>query len=128
ARVGEIMRAAARRRDGAGARPAGDTEESAVPTASTPAAPVPSMRALYRELTRLHVARVAHLERELETDGLEDAALLDAVEARLDELTAACERDAAALGKELQPAVDAARSAGQQRESRRKPADREAPA
>ena len=57
----------------------------------------PSSRTLYRELTRGLVTRVAVLAAELESTGLADRPLLDALEARVEELTAAGESDAVRL-------------------------------
>ena len=67
------------------------------PGEAPPARGGPSARMLYRELARCHVTRVARLAAELEADGLEDAALLDALGARADALREECEADAGRL-------------------------------
>ena len=61
----------------------------------------PSARALYRELARAHVIRVARLAHDLEADGLQDAALLDALEARAETLLQESESDATQLASRM---------------------------
>jgi len=62
----------------------------------------PSTRALYRELSRFHVMRVARLARDLETGGLLDGPLLDALEARAETLSTESRQDAAQIAARME--------------------------
>ncbi len=57
----------------------------------------PSARVTYRDLTRRHTQRVTSIARSLEGDGLDEAAILAALEARAEELRAAAIEDAGVL-------------------------------
>ncbi|MGI8422911.1 MAG: hypothetical protein ACR2NO_02125, partial [Chloroflexota bacterium] len=61
-----------------------------------------STRALYRELSRFHVMRVARLARDLETGGLLDGPLLDALEARAETLSTESRQDAAQIAARME--------------------------